>query len=449
MVARDVASVALLIAGAIHLSLLGLLPFGWKPLGDILLLVLCIRCCVRRVFVNRTNQTPLWAQRVARLFAVYVALLTVASITTPSEFMLVVQWARRWLVLGLYGLLITHSEPHSFNSVLLRRGLLAMALSATGVLFAADLYGLSWPTVVESIESQGGVLVKKVSAPGTFLIVLTLLTSWACVLHKVSLRSVGSVVVWVALFAFAIRFRGWWIATIVAAACVPFLLARLNRAATRTAAHSLAVVAVVAGALGVSFAVTDATREQLSVQWEWVSSAVDELQQGTGNVRYRLDRDVSRITDAPSTDSWREFIGYGFLPEDSHASDRYGMTSETNDSGWVEVLVTGGYVAAAMLGFLVAAIVRTTWTMCAVQDGHVAAGALAGWLVAGLTMVSSNLLLWDFGFVPLALWSMSAWDGSNHTRHHAAPRPAIQPPTTATVRVRPLAGVPLHAEAMF
>ena len=311
--------------------------------------------------------------------------------------MLVVQWARRWLVLALYGLLITHSSSDSFDPQLLRKGMWTMALTATVVLFAADLYGLPWPSIVESVESQGGQLVKKVSAPGTFLIVLALLTSWACVLQRTSIRALGSAAAWTAVFALAIRFRGWWIATAAAGACVPVLLARLNAAALLTAARSMAIAVVAAGALVASFAASDATREQLSTQWDWIASVMDEWQSGTGNVRYRLDRDVSRITQAPSTDLWREWTGYGFLPEDSYAGNRYGMTSETNDSGWIEVLVTGGYVAAVMLGLLVAAIVRTTGTMSASGRGYVAVGAMAGWLVAGLTMVSSNLLLWDFG----------------------------------------------------
>lgn len=447
MTGRSFASVTLLIAGAVHLSLFGLLPFGWKPLGDILLLALCVRCGVRAVFVDRTSAAPVWAQRVARSFAVYVVVLTVVSITTPSEFVLVVQWARRWLVLALYGLLITHSSSDAFDPLILRKGVLTMALTATVVLFAADLYGLSWPSVVESIESQGGQLVKKVSAPGTFLIVLALLTSWGWVLQRASIRSIGSAVAWAVVFALAIRFRGWWIATAAAAACIPVLLARLNAATMLTAARSLAIAAVAVGAIVTSYAASDATREQVSTQWDWISSAIDEWQSGSGNVRYRLDRDVSRITQAPSTDVWREWTGYGFLPEDSYAGNRYGMTSETNDSGWIEVLVTGGYVAAVMVLLLVGAIVRTTWTMGA-RHGHVAVGAMAGWLVAGLTMVSSNLLLWDFGFVPLALWSMSAWSEPVHDRRDSTETTQAQT-RPAAVRIRTLATAPLHGKTFL
>jgi hypothetical protein len=398
---QKLATTLLLLAATLHLSGFGVLPYGWKPAGDaILLLLLCcalIRRTVRPSFADRTPRLTIAA---VISVSVYVVWLTVSSIQRIDDGFLVIQWARRWLILALYALTLLCCRD-LFDRRVLKVGLLAMTLAATGVMVATDLYGINWPNVVESVEFQGGILIKKISVPGAFLIVLMTLYAWASVLARPSAFSLAQLFVWSSVFVLTIRFRGWWIGLGLAVVVMP-IIEPIVRLAPKTLFRNLAFAVFLLASLGIGAILSSQAQREIGVRIEWISSVFDELQNGTGNVAYRMDKDVARIDVTGTRSASLSWFGYGFIPTGSAANIQLGITSETNDSGWVEVLLTGGYLAAILLAILVLAIVVHIWKSD--SDRSIKTAAASGWLVAVATMFSSNLLLWDFGFVPLMLW---------------------------------------------
>ena len=212
-----------------------------------------------------------------------------------------------------------------------------------------------------------------------------------------------------ALSTMIIRYRGYWLGfagtlalILVVAIRFRWLIARISRIR----------VALVLGVLGGSFTMATLSADEIANTavdvGSWLDSAFREVASSSGNIAFRLENDWSRvgaIHDSAVT-SWKYF-GVGFVPAQSRAHARLGFTSETNDSGLVEVIVTSGWFGLSVLSVLLVILCAFLMRWLLSRRNYRYLAALACVFFATITMVSSNMLLWDFGFVPLGmiLWS--------------------------------------------
>jgi len=154
----------------------------------------------------------------------------------------------------------------------------------------------------------------------------------------------------------------------------------------------------------------------------FLTSAIDEASSGTGSMEYRTTWEISKLQDVWQRGSFSDvLIGIGYLHRDSRAAQTIGYSSEATDSGWVEILLTGGIAAAGAIAAMLAATCFRYYHSYSRSGDRGDLRCLAMWIMAAGLMVTSNALLWDARFVPLALLSIAA--SNTRTSHKRAAGP--------------------------
>ncbi len=417
---KNLVTWSLVIAGLFQLSLLGVLPeFGYKPIGDVILLgvlFLTARYAFRPFDRSLASRCCHFASIFFTLFVVF--LLGYSIILWPGQVLLTVRWARRWLVAGTYLILVSSQVPRLLNWKILHWAVWGGAL-ATVLIMLADRYGyidLAGTRIVGNV--QGMVLVTKTFNPGSLLIVAALLLSIFNLRNGISLSKILLIGFWGIMFVWLISFRAWWIFTLFVVWLTPFLI-RVRKLSAQTLKFlfsglliTLLLAVVVVGVFSYALASEGAWADKI----KWVYSAFEgALDKETDtSAQYRYIQDISRLVRIyESDDILFQVFGIGFVAQDSVGYRTLGFSSETNDSGWVEVLLTGGWVAAISLTVLWLSHLLWLRKLCIRTQSAILSGMLALWIVGGLLMSSSNPLLWDFGFVPLAwiyLFALAQFD---------------------------------------
>ena len=203
-----------------------------------------------------------------------------------------------------------------------------------------------------------------------------------------------------------IRLRSWWLAA-VGAIVLTFLIYSFKSARTRSLSIRAGIVTV--GALVLIFMAASSSQivaDYLSQKITWVGSAFEEANTGTEDARWREVHDVARVYALMSSDSllWKA-EGVGFVASGSAGEQEFGFTSETNDSGWVEVFVTGGFIGSFIIIMMSGAVLWDLWKEASLTL-DVGMAAMIVWLITIVTMATFNWLLWDMYFVPV-VWLLA------------------------------------------
>lgn len=381
-------------ACTLQLSLFGLLPFGFKFIGDAALIFLFLanpQAWLRSSFYRLPH-------RFALGFLVFSLLWILYSILLWGDLVSALEWGRRWVVAGTYFVLLTSDAARLFDATLLKRCYVVAFVASVVTIVAESKLGVSLPGVDTQAAAQGGILLVKVFNPGNFLVLggVTLATAYLLETPQ-SVRRWITCVGAATLFFTLVTFRSWWVGLLLAIIAIFIRWMWRKLKAPGGVRH---VPTLIFAFIGLLLTLAVVSPSQLFTERaQWILSARTELQEASGSVEYRLARDVSRLEKAKETRASFRYLGVGFVAVDSAGESFLGFSSETNDSGWVEVLLTGGYPAAFLLTCLFLFLFWKAFVAPLTHAEHMAGVALC--LSAILLMGSSNPILWDFGFVPL------------------------------------------------
>jgi len=403
-------TICICIAAAFQLNLCGLLPPATKVVGDLVLAVAVFRHEVLRLLLARRRfSLPL---AVASGFVGYVLLQMGYTALQWGELHLAVREGRRWLIAGTYYVLLAAGLGFRLSTRVLGWTIVCFCLVTLGGILAlragVELWGAAG-----GINDQGGVLLFKPWIPGSLFLYLTPLLLMPTILDAGTPRGKAAALVVLALVFLAAGvilapFRAFLISSLAGLAVTTvsaLIVAKRTRFLSRVL---LAVFLCVVS--GVIFA------DQRTALQRWLWSAYDDFAQQKDNVEYRNRRFVALLrATLESGDAARIVAGTGFVHPDSIAAGILGYSTETNDAGWVEIFLTGGWIGTGAVACLYVAM-AAHFAGLLVSRKNSALAVLPGvWVVGGLLWYSSNPLLWDFGFVPIVLVALLQMSrASNH-----------------------------------
>jgi hypothetical protein len=388
-------TLCLCLAGVLQLSLFGFGSYQVKALGDLILFsVLCFRL-FSLVFHTRQPGTATIAIGIAYL--VYVCLEVAYSVSSRGELLLTLQEARRWVFAGIYFILLSSVIPFRLNRRVL---LIAVAAGYAAAAVAIVLLRSGWtlPGAASGLETQGGLQLVKPWLPGSLLLYMAPILAIPSTVTSARLSRAllsGSCVFVGLLVAMTLApFRGYVISAVSAALIVAVFAALIDK--SRRGYLRVAVIVVATFGSPVVF------ERALAEPRQWLGSAYTDLVDQANNIEYRNRLFVSRLKYLlDAGDPTRLVAGYGFVHPASAAAGALGFSTETSDSGWVEVLLTGGWSAAICLGILYCAGLFHFVRLAFALDAPIATVPIGIWCMCGLLCYTSNPLLWDFGYVPV------------------------------------------------
>lgn len=393
------ATIVLCSGALLQLDLMGWSPASLKPVGDLLVCIAVLLALSQKW--ARGGRVRAFRATLPGVYLSYTGMVFVYSCIRWHEVMLCLQEGRRWLIAGVYWTLLLSGAWRALDRRLLRIFLFS-GTAVVSLLVLLVKRGFTFHQVFYTVDVQGGLSVTKVFLPGTFLLFVVPVIL-LCDLFQPSLRAgrrilvsgllLGSIGVAVS----SAEFRGW-----VAALCGGLLIVLLG--AFRTRRRNSTVCRALATLFIIACSVTLVFQDSLEARFRWLQSAVTDYVGRSGSIQYRYETYDSRVRylfESGSMDS--KLSGLGFVHPHSEAAQIVGFSTETNDAGWAEILLTGGWAGAAVLyGFYCCVLMRFVSTgMQTRQIGAFGAGAV--WAMGIVLSYSSNILLWDFGVVPVAL----------------------------------------------
>lgn len=391
----SVAVCLLTLAGVVELAGFGAFPDGFRFVGDGALL-LCILYLALRSRLRPVSRVCTILTITLVAFAVLQAILTFQHWGEADK---VIRQARRWVIAPTYYYLYGTTLPSIFSKRTGKAVLTGLVIAVSAVVELVRS-GTSLPGASLAVMGIGNNTVYKVFIPGTlylFLAALILATFALASRTKLQAR-LGAALLSLFLTAYsvsAIPFRGWVLALLMSAAGI-FALFTFTTSPKRTI---LSLILIGASVTATPFLAPNLT-QQVVLYYE---TAFGDMATGGGTIEYRRLKDVSRLDYYWDSASLLEkAVGAGFIHRDSVAASVIGYSSETNDSGWVEVILTGGVIGSFLLISTYVAIGLRFLAQFRPKRDWEPLACLAVWCFGGLLMYTSNPLLWDFGFVPIS-----------------------------------------------
>ncbi|WP_053367827.1 hypothetical protein [Bacillus sp. FJAT-27245] len=396
-----------LIGGAFQLSLFGFLPYGFKFIGDSILFGLILVAYLKGFLKKLPNKFSNVTYIISVTFIIYYFMLGLYSIFEWGEVKSTIIWSRRWLIFSLYLLITSTNFKNLLNKkIILRYMIFGTLVSILSIILERD-FGINLSGTTTSYEAQGGLLIVKTFTPGNFLIMVFTLYITVKFLYSFNLRYFIFASFFNSLFFYTINFRSWWLvffASIFLSLIVIFWI-KFNKEKIKVKkiiilhliAFSIILILIALGN-------TIVLQASSNPRFEWITSAFNDFKNADGNMGTRFDKDTSRIISIwESNINQFKLLGVGFVAEGSLGHAFLGFTSETNDSGWVEVLLTGGIVGSAL--FLLVWILNLSRIYKIIKSAPTNESIVlfAIWFTSLPLMISSNPFLWDFGFIPI-IW---------------------------------------------
>ncbi|MEM7118294.1 MAG: hypothetical protein AAF614_38050 [Chloroflexota bacterium] len=377
-----------------------------RDLAFIFLLALTIALCFLSPRVlTRIRYSVLFIPIVVLLgYVLFRIVLTGLEIGEP---VLALRAGRRYLGYLLYFVTIAFISNRQTGKLLIN-SLIVMGVVIAFMNFVAQV-APAWfapffagANNLTSLEGYGGALGVKLHVPGRFIMFLAflwLLFRWLQYRRPADLLLVG-----ILGGGFLVqKYRTFYLILPLAVMLVWFLLRKSRKETYRQMRLLITVTMLVVLGLGVALLLSSGLREDVArFAWEAWASATGEI--STGTFQDRLQRAAWRMELFQT----RPFLGIGFV-HDSLAQRLFNQDSiGITWIGYADVLLTGGLLLAAALGWVVMASWRylSRWLrqqQLNTDASWVVAGSLAFSVMATLGMISWSLLSIDDGIVPLAL----------------------------------------------
>lgn len=385
--------------------------FGWmfreiKIVGDLLFFSLLFYVFVKySVYLKEQNDNIFKLPRFARIaviiFFFYVIFQFIYSSVLWGQPLLVLQEGRRWLIASIYFYLLVSLYPVIFESKTIIMSLVVFLF----VVFISILLlskGFSLPSAESTLQEQGGIWLFKPFIPGTIIFYLLFIYNVFKFFDKqISFRqNIYKIVTSLVLLFLCIKFvpfRGWVISSIVGIFISIFIYLLKQFSFKRFLKWSSITFLLFVALLMLNIAPRTVG---------WLSSAFTDIQNLQGDYLVRYMQDVSKLEILRSKEIYL-INGIGFIHKSSEAAKEIGYSSETNDTGWVEILLTGGIVGSLLFLLLYTSILLYFLKLYLILENVMLLVLLSTWIMSGLLLISSNLIFWDFGFVPISLISIA------------------------------------------
>jgi|GEM_PF-6456552 len=425
----------LLISGSFQLSLFGILPYNFKIFGDLVFFVVCAYALQSGMVRPLQDRWSSLVFKFALLFIGLSVFLVLYSVFIWGNYIQTMQWSRRWIISGVYILLSSSTLVRQIHWKMVRAALFMFpAIAATAqYLERSGIYDFAG--IRSNMEWQGGFVVIKMFTPTAPLIMIAFILNVYRLLVKPNPLNVILCLAWSYIFFDLINFRGYWIAG-VSSLLISILIVIFIRGTGFSLVRKRVLASLMCGMIFVFAFGYQSIVQSLDGRIAWLHSAVTDAGQGSGNIQWRLQKDASRLEAVWDGPAWLfKIYGVGFVGENSKGSTQLGFTSETNDSGWVEVLLTGGIPAALTLVLLWGSNIIRLFSIARKSATAASLASLATAMSAAVLMYTSNYLLWDFGFVPM-FWiqalalsketGMCNLSPTEETDSYSAKRPSIK-----------------------
>jgi len=257
-------------------------------------------------------------------------------------------------------------------------------------------FGVVTPLYSERAVVFQNLPVEKVFIKGSVAAYLLpiILSSFKLKRHLVLGTILGIIyILFIALYI--IRFRYWFIIMFVGFGLV-ILIAWLNK---RSVINKLKTFVI----LFLIFIISIIIFMQTSIYSyviNWLSSGVNDIVSQQGTFLYRLERDISRINYQLGDQIIHILFGYGFVHKDSRAVNILGFSSETNDVGFVQFMITYGVVGTFIYFAVWIRALLTLYRASRLQNSLPYGSAAVIGLIMIFSLFSSNFLLWETFFIP-------------------------------------------------
>jgi hypothetical protein len=390
-------SIMVLFAFTFQMTMFGLGFREMKIFGDIILIILLASIIKnhKNVKADLENDAGRKYILINKIFVVYVIFQMLYTIVSWGEVILPLQQGRRWLIVGIYMALVYYHYYHPiFNEKILRIGLFTFIGVTVFSLFLVRS-GIELPSADYTEQEQGGLIVFKPFIPGTILLYFIVINFALIALRQENIVKkillVFSVIPLLLVTAYLIPFRGWISITIFSIIAAIFL----QVVAIKKIKLLLLPIVLI---LVVGYLVKDQLEDRIT----WVTSAVDEFENVDNNYKFRYLNDISKIAILDQNSRYT-INGLGFIHKYSKTAEIIGFSTETNDTGWVEVVLTSGLLGSTIVVVWYTSILFFYLFQYFKYQQIQQLVGFSIWLMAGILMISSNLIFWDFGFVPITL----------------------------------------------
>jgi hypothetical protein len=258
--------------------------------------------------------------------------------------------------------------------------------------------GINFPSAESTWQEQGGILVFKPFVPGSFILYIAFVYSTIRTFTyefsvKRRLFNLFLSFILLVINITLIPFRAWVICSLFAV-IISLLIFYFSLLKIKSMLRWVFLFS------SISFVIIYTGFASNSINW--ISSAFVEEQSMEGDYLVRYLRDVSKLEILNAREIYL-IDGIGFVHRSSEAAEQIGFSSETNDTGWVEILLTGGLVGTIVFFMFYLSVLIYFAKLFISLKYRPFLGLLSVWITAGLLFISSNLLLWDFGFIPISL----------------------------------------------
>ena len=386
----------LLVSGYFQLSFFGWLPREVKFLGDLSLFLLLFYLLLLPSPEINFSFKEMKARKITKIFLIafslFLSFQILFSIITWGEPFLVLRQARRWIVISCYFMIILSNKVYLFDSKLILKNALVVLFILLVNIFIYQI-GSKVPFGDSIYQAQGGVVVYKLFFPGIFIIYIFLMYFGIDVfteskLSKSNKKNITFFVLLLLTVLLFLPFRSWVIASFISI----FLAILIYLVSQKSSKRNLVwKTLTMVSCIFIALIITNRT--------DWLKSSFYDFENIQGSYLHRLINDITKLDVFNNS----EYLinGIGFVHKSSAGADFLGFSSETNETGWIELVISGGIIGTVIfIGFYISIFVYLVNLFKKTNCKNILI-ILSVWLMSGVLMISSNLLLWDFGFVPI------------------------------------------------
>jgi len=388
---------SLILAGFLHLQLGDWLPPYIRYAGDLLLMTIFL--IVLMAFKSYTqSKVERIGQIIAITFFMINILYIIYSFISWGELLLIIRLARQPLLSTMY--LYTILKLYAINYKEIRDNrfeFIFLSFLAINALFVG--LKIYWPAYSEEAELFQGLLVRKIFVKGSVALYLLpiLVVGKSKKDYSYILYNFLVLFYFFIIAIYILPFRSWFI-VITIAFIVQSLIYLFHQ--TNSFIKYIKVLAIIILYSYIIIAIIFIFPISNTLK-NWLNSLIIDIIGSSGTFEYRLIRDWSRVA-MQLEDHWIYILfGYGFIHPESFAATYKGFSTETNDVGIVQFLLTYGF-----LGTLFFFIFWLYWIYMYVKTFFIT--SIQSFLKIAFvlivmfgTLLSSNFFLWETFFVPI------------------------------------------------
>jgi hypothetical protein len=365
-----------------------------RYLGDIIILTLLFYIPL----LNKAKESEYYPIRVliqTGLFLLVINFIYVVySFFLWGEPILTIRLARQSLLSCVYLAVLFGSVRFSSRSLLSQELLFLGLLVFLAVNVTLASFKIITPPYAEQATVFQGLLVEKIFVKGSVAVYLLSVIFGTFIFFKGYLGLgvlLGTFyILLVALYI--LRFRYWLIMMLVGFSII-FLIAWINRKSKKKGFQIIVILMLI---IFIGLFVRTSFFEEISI---WLLSAWNDLLLQKGTFQFRLQRDISRVIYQFQDHPLFILFGYGFVHKDSRAAMILGFSSETNDVGLVQFLLTYGIIGTIVYLIAWLKIILVLYRASRSYNVFYGGAAVVG-LIMLMSLISSNFLLWETFFIP-------------------------------------------------